>query len=354
MLHLARGYGLNDWITMGYRIVGMDIQLDWRDVTILGAYLVSLAAIGIFFSKRQHKLEDFFLARRGMSWLPVGLSLMAALNSGIDYLGQPSFTIKFGLVVLVGNLSWFVLYPYVFFVTLPLFRRLDVYSAYEYLERRFNLGVRGLGAMIFILWRLSWMATALYVPCLAITSVIGRPDLLVPMIVTLGALVTFYTMLGGIKAVIWTDVLQFCIMGAGLAATVIVAWYHVPGGWSEIASSAGKLGADQARAAIPTSPGLGAIHCALLRRSHLRHGFVHRDRCRPVGHVHQRSGHDPAIPDDAFDRRGPQGVLDHRDQRHHLDGGVGAGRRGAVRVLPTRAAARVRRGRHGPGPFRIS
>jgi SSS family transporter len=213
------------------------------DVFIIAAYLAVLAGIGIYFSRSQTRLEDFFLARRSVSWIPVGLSLMAALNSGIDYLAQPSATIKFGLVILVVNSSWFLLYPYVFFITLPLYRRLGVYTAYEYLERRFDLRVRALGAAIFLLWRLSWMATALYVPCLAISSAIGRPDLLIPMLIVLGSLVTLYTMLGGIQAVIWTDVTQFFVMFTGLAVTVAIASMNVPGGVAEIVQSVGKLGA---------------------------------------------------------------------------------------------------------------
>src|SRR5512145_1046713 len=120
----------------------MDINLHWLDVTILVAYLASLAAIGLYFSKRQHRLEDFFLARRSMSWLPVGLSLMAALNSGIDYLMQPSATIRYGLILLVGTTSWLVLYFWVSHVTLPFYRQLKVYTAYEFLEERFDVRVR--------------------------------------------------------------------------------------------------------------------------------------------------------------------------------------------------------------------
>jgi solute:Na+ symporter, SSS family len=228
----------------------------WLDAVIVAVYLLTLAGVGVHFSRRQWKLEDFFLARRGIAWLPVGLSLMAALNSGIDYLMQPSSIIKFGLVLLVVNLSWLLLYPYVFFVTLPLFRRLRVYTAYEYLEARFDVNVRGLGAAIFMFWRLGWMATALYVPCLAITSVIRRPDLLIPMIVALGGLVTFYTALGGIKAVIWTDVIQFCIMFTGLAATIYIVWCSVPGGWNEIAQAARQVGMPES---LPTANGANGI-----------------------------------------------------------------------------------------------
>jgi len=233
----------------------VSINLHPVDVCILVAYLATLAGIGIYFCRRQFKLEDFFLARKGMTWLPIGLSLMAALNSGIDYLMLPSAVIKYGLVLLVVNLSWFLLYPYVFFITLPLYRRLEVYSAYEYLERRFNVGVRGLGAAIFMLWRIGWMATALYVPCLAISTATGRQDLLVPMIVTLGSLVTFYTMLGGIKAVIWTDVVQFCIMFLGLAGTIAIAWWHVPGGSDEIVRSGWAAGSSQPPVPPPWLPG---------------------------------------------------------------------------------------------------
>lgn len=220
------------------------------DFAILAAYLAAMAGIGIYFSRRQWRLEDFFLARRGVTWLPIGLSLMAALNSGIDYLMVPSTVIKFGVVILVANLTWLLLYPYVFFVTLPLFRRLQVYSAYEYLEHRFGVAVRALGAAVFLLWRLGWMATALYVPCLAIGSAAGRRDLIEPMIVLLGAVITITTVLGGIKGVIWTNVMQFVVMFSGLAATIFVAWYHLPGGAGEIAASVFTAGAQQASPAV--------------------------------------------------------------------------------------------------------
>ena len=99
------------------------------DAAIVVAYLAALTAVGVYFSRRQASLDDFFRARQRMSWLPVGLSLMAALNSGIDYLMQPSATIKYGLVLLVGTSSWLFLYPWVSRVTLPFYRRLGVFTA---------------------------------------------------------------------------------------------------------------------------------------------------------------------------------------------------------------------------------
>ena len=220
----------------------MNTGLHPLDVAIVVVYLAALAGVGVYFSQRQGSLDAFFLARRSMAWLPVGLSLMAALNSGIDYLMQPASTIKYGLILLVGTSSWLLLYPWVSRVTLPFYRNVGAYTAYEFLEARFDVRVRLLAASIFIVWRLGWMATAIYVPCLAINAATGGRIDLTAMILALGVVVTVYTMLGGIQAVIWNDVIQFCIMFAGLAATVWIALTNVPGGWSEIWTAAAAAG----------------------------------------------------------------------------------------------------------------
>jgi SSS family transporter len=212
------------------------------DAVIVVAYLATLAAVGAIFSRRQTSADAFLVAGRRMSWFPVGLSLMAALNSGIDYLTQPSATIQYGLVLVIGVLSWLFIYPWVAAVVFPFYKRLEFYSVYEYLERRFDVSVRTLAAAIFIVWRLGWMATALYVPCLAIDAVTGGALDLTLMISVLGALVTVYTMLGGIQAVIWNDVMQFCVMFGGLGATVLIVASSVPGGLQEIVTAAAAAG----------------------------------------------------------------------------------------------------------------
>ncbi|MDO8587007.1 MAG: sodium/solute symporter [Armatimonadota bacterium] len=240
----------------------MQSNFHFIDGAIIVVYLVILSAIGFYFSKRQKGIEDFFLARRSMAWFPVGLSLMAALNSGIDYIMQPSTIALYGIIFLAGTVSWIFLYPWVAYVSLPFFRRLNLYTAYQYLERRFDVRVRGLAATIFIFWRLGWLATALYAPCLAVNVATGGQLGVLPMIIVLGSVVTLYTMLGGIKAVIWTDVIQFCIMFGGLAATVAIVICNVPGGVPEIlrtAASADKL------VLFPPVP--GAEHAGFLQKA---------------------------------------------------------------------------------------
>lgn len=212
---------------------------DWLVVI---AYLIALGWLGWYFAKRQTSLDRYLLAERNMGWLPVGLSLMAALNSGMDYLMQPSSTIRYGIVLTMGVLSWVLLYPWVARVVFPYYQRLDFYTVYEFLEARFDVRVRTLAALIFIVWRLGWTATAMFVPSLAINAVTGGQVPLNGSTIVIGAVVTVTTMMGGIQGVIWTDVVQFFVMFGGLAATVWIAWANVPGGFSEIWQSAGAAG----------------------------------------------------------------------------------------------------------------
>jgi solute:Na+ symporter, SSS family len=201
-----------------------------------------LIGTGLYHSRGQGNLREYFLASGQMKWLAVGLSLMAALNSGMDYLMQPSSVIKFGAFILIGSLSWLLVCPYVWHITLPLYRRLRAISAYEYLEHRFDLRVRILAAVIFVLWRVGWMATALYVPSLVMASAIGNFVEVNTLVMIIGVVVTFYTMLGGMKAVVWNDVIQFCIMFAGLAATVMICIGSVDGGVGTIRDQLSLVG----------------------------------------------------------------------------------------------------------------
>lgn len=212
--------------------------LHWIDISIIGAYLLLMVGIGYFFSRRKVSLNDFLRGGSSIGWLPLGMSLMAALNSGLDYVQTPAATFGVGLVFIMACLSSVILYPWISRVTLPFYQRLDVYSAYEYLEYRFGVSLRLLGAGIFVLWRTGWMGAAIYVPCLAVKAATGDQVDVGTMVIVLGATVTFYTMLGGMRAVVWTDVVQFFIMFGGLATTLYVAINQIPGGMTEVIRTA--------------------------------------------------------------------------------------------------------------------
>jgi len=236
------------------------INLHPVDIGIVILYLVILLLIGIYHSGKQDSLMEFFMAHKGMSWVPVGITMMAALNSGLDYINTPSIVIGLGWASIVASGSWLIIYPYMFFVVMPMFRRLDVMSAYEYLGRRFGEGMRTFASCLFIAWRLSWMASALYVPCFTLVTAVGHPEWLIPMIVILGSLVTFYTMMGGIKAVIWNDVAQFALMMTGLIVTLVIVVGKVEGGIGTVASEFFQPGIDNApKADADTSTWLGQL-----------------------------------------------------------------------------------------------
>ena len=220
-------------------LIGSFRLADW---IVVIAYLAAMAALGFYFSRRQTSLDRYLLAERNMGWLPVGLSLMAALNSGMDYLMQPSSTIRYGIVLTMGVLSWVVLYPFIARVVFPFYRRLDFYTVYEFLEARFDVRVRTLAAAIFIVWRLGWTATAMFVPSLAINAVTAGQVPLNATTIVIGIVVTITTMAGGIQGVIWTDVVQFFVMFGGLTATVWIVWANVPGGIAEIWRTAAEGG----------------------------------------------------------------------------------------------------------------
>ncbi|MFC1805986.1 sodium/solute symporter [Planctomycetota bacterium] len=216
--------------------------LDW---VVLVAYLALMVAIGACFYRGQKSTKDFFLAGRSMPWLPVGLSVVATLFSAISYMAIPSSIQQYGLIMVAGSVMVFACLPIVNRVFMPFYSRMQVYSAYEYLEHRFDVRVRCLASGIFILWRVVWMSVAVYAPSLALWAATGGRVPLIPVIIVLGLFATFYTVLGGMKAVIWTDVIQFVVLFGGMVLASILIVAKVEGGLSAIWQQmvdAGKTG----------------------------------------------------------------------------------------------------------------
>jgi len=236
----------------------------WIDGTIIIIYLCVLTGIGVYFSKQQKSLGDYVKGSGSLGWFMIGMSLMAALNSGLDYIQAPAAVFVFGMVFVMQILSWIPLYPYVSRITLRFYRKLDIYSVYEYLEQRYGLTLRLVGSGLYILWRTGWMGAALYVPCLAVQGATGNQLNITWMIIVLGSVVTIYTMLGGMRAVIWTDVIQFCIMFTGVAATLWFIRSHIPGGFAEIFDLAHKAEMVDFQAEIP-----GFAEAGLWEKIHL-------------------------------------------------------------------------------------
>lgn len=209
----------------------MAAHFTWLDYGIFAAYLVASVLVGLLFVKEQHTIKDYFLAGRSMGYVVVAISVIAALFSGISYLGAPSEVYTHDLSYLLIGLSFFIATPVTTLIFVPFFYQARFYTAYQYLEERFSVGVRTLSSALFITRVLLWLALATYAPALALEQVTGMP--LWFTILCTGVLTTFYTTLGGMKAVIWTDVMQFLVLFGGQLAIFAVALGKIPGGAAE-------------------------------------------------------------------------------------------------------------------------
>ena len=200
---------------------------------VIGLYLVGMMAIGGYFYRRQRDTTDYFLAGRSMKWLPVALSMAATDVSAITFIGAPAYSYQKNLMVAFGILALPLVTTFIVIPTfLRFYRALEVSTAYEYLELRFNSWVRSVASLLFILWRVGWVATAIYVPAIALSQVTGIS--LFFWILVVGICSTIYTSMGGMKAVIWTDVVQWLVMVAGIVSIGVTLSYGFDGGIREI------------------------------------------------------------------------------------------------------------------------
>ncbi|MCX7670191.1 MAG: sodium:solute symporter, partial [Anaerolineae bacterium] len=224
---------------------------------VLAAYLLAMLAIGWRFAGRQHTTEDFFLAGRRLPWLPVAMSFYASVTSANTYLGLPGITYQRNTALIVVSLMSPVVVPVLIWLFYPLYRRWNVTTSYEYAELRFGRPARLAASALFLLARIGWLGMVVYAPSLALSAVTGLP--LWTSIILMGLLSTAYTMLGGLSAVVWTDVAQFLIMLGGAVALAVLIPRATPGGvaaiWRE-ARTAGKLTALDLRWNIAEMTGL--------------------------------------------------------------------------------------------------
>ncbi len=217
---------------------GLHIRL--ADQIVIGLGFVLLLVIGAVCSRRSQTDEGYFLAGRSMPGWVVGFSLMATIVSSMTFLAVPAFA--FGDGNWRNCLAHFTYIPAIVvavYLFIPFYRASRVSSAYEYLERRFGLWARMYAAGSFVLFHFFRTGMVLYAVSLAIKSILQVDDKLLPVvIVTAGVLVSVYTIIGGLRAVIWTDVLQgiALISGGLICLPVIVS--QLPGGFGQLLSVA--------------------------------------------------------------------------------------------------------------------
>lgn len=213
----------------------------WDYVVFAGTILAS-AGIGLFQairSRKESSSAEFLLGGRQMTAVPVAMSLTASFMSGITVIGTPAEAYRFGASFWLFAFSYSIMSAVTAEVFVPLFYRLGITSTYEYLELRFSRPLRLIGTSMYIVQTALYTGLVIYAPALALNQITGLD--LWGVLVATGAVCILYCTLGGLKAVIWTDVLQMVIMLAGFVA-VIARGAVLQGGLTNIWEDAGQGG----------------------------------------------------------------------------------------------------------------
>ena len=211
------------------------------DYALLCLYLAVLTWVGAKYYRKSSSSAEFFAGGRAMSWLPVAISVIAADTSVVTILGNPGYAYDRDLRLVFYVLAYSVAAWLVIPIFLPFYCRLNMYTAYEYLEQRFDVRVRIITSALFLFIRGAHVSIAIYAPAIILSLISGIP--LYTAVLLMGVFTTIYTTLGGIRAVIWTDVIQFSIVALGILTTFILTINTVEGGLpaiSQIGSEFGK------------------------------------------------------------------------------------------------------------------
>jgi SSS family transporter len=215
--------------------------LDWW---ILVASLVLVVVYGLWRSRGSDSVNKYLLAGKTMPWYAMALSIMATQASAITFISTTGQSYVDGMRFVQFYFGLPLAMVILCATVVPIFHRANVYTAYEYLERRFDAKTRALVSVIFLIQRGLAIGIALYAPAIVLTVILGWPDRLTTIV--MGSLVVLYTTIGGIKAVTWTDVQQMIVMMAGLVAALLTAVYLLPREVSfldavRLAGASGKL-----------------------------------------------------------------------------------------------------------------
>jgi SSS family transporter len=218
----------------------------WLDWTVVGVYLVWVVYDGLKRTEGSDKVEGYFLANRNLPWWAVGLSVMATQLSAITLVGTTGQGYRDGLRFVQFYLGLPIAMLIISVTVVPFFYRARVYTAYEYLERRFDLKTRTLASILFLISRGLSCGVIIAAPAV-ILSIVLQWNLTLTVL-AIGLPTAVYTMFGGVQAVTWTDVKQMAVIVAGVGAAILVLVARMPDdvGLSQALALAGSTGRLQA------------------------------------------------------------------------------------------------------------
>ncbi len=249
-----------------FALTAQSITLPWIDLVVVAAYLLAMAGMGVYFSRKNRDTEGYFLGKRRIPGWAIGLSMLSTSISSITFLALPAAAYVKDYRLIVPNLMMPVAAVFVVLIFVPLYRRCCSTSAFEYLEMRFGSGVRLYAVGVFLLAQLVRVATVLYLVAIPVSILTNIPIMWV--VVIGGLILCFYTVAGGFDAVIWTDVVQtFVLLGGGIVCLAIII-YDIPGsvgsvfriGWENHKFSLGEWHWDLSERTAYTMAILGLVN----------------------------------------------------------------------------------------------
>jgi SSS family transporter len=219
-----------------YPLVSPPLKLATTDLLILVAYLVVMVVFGSLFGRKGQDLEGYTVGGRDLPWWALLLSIVATETSTVTFLSIPGFAYRNDLTWLQLPLGYILGRLLVVFLLLPHFFRGKMLTAYEMLHRRFGGSVKSAASAMFLVTRTLADGLRLFLGAIILHKVASID--LVLAIVFLGIATIVYTFLGGMRAVVWTDCIQFLIYMIGAAIAFGVILDKIPGGWGEVAEIA--------------------------------------------------------------------------------------------------------------------
>lgn len=219
---------------------GVFLTLDW--LVVIAYFLLTIAISIVVSRKMSGTTSEFFLGGSKIPWWAAGLSIFGTTLSALTFIAIPAKAYATDWAYLVNNLMIVVVAPCIVYLYLPYFRKLKITSVYEYLEIRFSRSVKLLGSVVFLIFQMSRLGVVIYLPALVVSSLMGI-DLMYCIVVT-SLVTTVYCFLGGIEAVVWTDVMQVVVLLGGALATLFYIAFSLDGGFIQLfdeASASHKL-----------------------------------------------------------------------------------------------------------------
>jgi SSS family solute:Na+ symporter len=206
-------------------------EFGWLNMLVLTLYLVGVVLLGLYFMTKNKDTNDFFRGGQSIPWWGAACSIYATMLSSLTYMALPAIVYQTDWVLLIGILTIVAVAPVAVYVAVPFFRQIDATSAYEYLSKRFNMGVRLFASALFTLFHLSRMGVVMALTALAIAAI--TPFTATESVLLMGVLCLLYCTLGGIEAVIWTDTLQTVVLLLGAIVCFVMLVSGVEGGLTE-------------------------------------------------------------------------------------------------------------------------